>query len=184
MSITLGKNEKVIKSWDYATAAQGRENCDYNLTVTDKRLIHTTASRNGVKRKEIPVTAVVSIDSEYAKKRAWVLSVLVILLGVFGAAAGLLAPVERVTAVTVCIASLGVIAAGIAILIAGVRVRFSLVVSYATGITAEAAFSADTMRKSRRRRNSRKLRIAVDVSAAEEITDVIGALLLVDRGAE
>ncbi len=69
MELKLAQNERIIKSWDYAEGGHTLErNKDHsNLTVTNLRVVSTTASNISLKRKEIPLKDVRSVEGEFKK---------------------------------------------------------------------------------------------------------------------
>lgn len=73
MELKLGKDEKIIKSWDYAIAGkmfQGKERkIQSNLTITNKRLVATQSNDIYLKRDEIPVAAIKNISGECRRAR-------------------------------------------------------------------------------------------------------------------
>lgn len=90
MNIELSNDEKLIKSWDYATVKGtqgGKSTC--NLTVTDKRIINVISNGNFINIDEVKNDSIVGYDANYARKSAltsilWmVVGVLVALLNIF-----------------------------------------------------------------------------------------------------
>ncbi len=73
MELKLGKDEQIIKSWDYAISskmlqAKGKK-IQSNLTVTNKRIVASQYNDVYLKRDEIPLAAVKNISGEYRTAR-------------------------------------------------------------------------------------------------------------------
>lgn len=73
MELKLAKDEKIIKSWDYAIEGkmfQGKEKkVKSNLTITNKRVIASQHSDIYLKRDEIPVSAIKTVSGEFRRAR-------------------------------------------------------------------------------------------------------------------
>lgn len=88
--MTYAQNEKLISSWDYATAKRGGafygSKDTYNLTVTDKRIIYGKDKKNGYDRTEILLDSVKAVDFECGNTSllAFILIALGIAIFVFG----------------------------------------------------------------------------------------------------
>ena len=79
MNLSLGSNEAVVKSWDYAKTkgiifTKGTS----NLTVTNKRVIATTESKRGISRDEVSISEISGISANYYSN----FSILLVLLGI------------------------------------------------------------------------------------------------------
>lgn len=69
---TLSKGEEIVKSWEYAQVQQdgkqgGASKKKTNLTVTNKRLIHTTKSEDSYTRSEFPLAKIKKIEGTCSK---------------------------------------------------------------------------------------------------------------------
>ena len=62
MDATLGSNERLIKSWNYAKTKGGLK-AEANLTVTDRRVISSVATKRSIVRDEIPVSAITGVST-------------------------------------------------------------------------------------------------------------------------
>ena len=83
MELKLAKDERIIKSWDYAIEGrmfQGKEKkVKSNLTITNKRLVATQHSDIYLKRDEIPVASIKSISGEFRRaRRFWAMLKLIV----------------------------------------------------------------------------------------------------------
>ncbi len=58
MPLYLCKNEKILKNWTFASEEAGNGTYSHNLTVTNKRMVATSASPNSISRTEIPIDSV------------------------------------------------------------------------------------------------------------------------------
>ena len=58
---TLAKDEKIVKSWDYALTKSAGVKTTANLTVTNKRVVRTAESKRGVSRDEIPLDSIKTV---------------------------------------------------------------------------------------------------------------------------
>lgn len=79
MNLSLGSNESIIKSWEYAKLkglifTKGTS----NLTVTNKRVIAINESKRGLSRDEIAIDEISGISTNYYNN----FSLLLVLLGV------------------------------------------------------------------------------------------------------
>ncbi len=76
---TLSKGEEIVKSWEYAQVQQGEKKSGLfkqmkvsfekktNLTVTNKRLIHTTMSEDSYSRSEFSLAKIKKIEGSCGK---------------------------------------------------------------------------------------------------------------------
>ncbi len=73
MELKIGKDEQIIKSWDYAVSGKAlqskQKKVQSNLTVTNKRIVASQYNDIYLKRDEIPVAAVKNISGEYRTAR-------------------------------------------------------------------------------------------------------------------
>ena len=65
MPLYLCKNEKILKNWTFASEETSNGTYSHNLTVTNKRMVATSASPNSISRTEIPIDSVKSINGSY-----------------------------------------------------------------------------------------------------------------------
>ena len=65
MPLYLCKNEKILKNWTFASEETSNGTYSHNLTVTNKRIVATSASPNSISRTEIPIDSVKSINGSY-----------------------------------------------------------------------------------------------------------------------
>lgn len=78
-TLTLGNNESVVKSWEYAkTKGLIFKKGTSSLTVTNKRVINITESKKAIVRDEVSVNEITGISASYSSN----FSLLFILLGV------------------------------------------------------------------------------------------------------
>lgn len=89
--IMLASNEKMLKSWTYATSSVkkgfSRKTTDHTLTVTSKRIIQTSHSSRKVSKTEIPLSDVkkLALTHEVGSN---VGAIILIILGVLAAILG------------------------------------------------------------------------------------------------
>ncbi len=83
MDLKLASGETVLKDWKYAHGkfTADRKVTDCNLTVTNKRIVHTVENAVSLSRSEIPLASVTGISAEYRRNRTLLLR----LQAVFGA---------------------------------------------------------------------------------------------------
>ena len=69
VQLKFGKDEQVLKSWDYAKAGHtfDKDKQECNLTVTNKRIISTKESTYSLDREEIPLKEVHGIEGTYRR---------------------------------------------------------------------------------------------------------------------
>ncbi len=74
MELKLAKDEKIVKSWDYAISGSGfsaRKKIKSNLTLTNMRIIATQYNDVSLDRKEIPIKAVKNVQGSFQKNRSF-----------------------------------------------------------------------------------------------------------------
>ncbi len=67
MSLMLCSDERILKSWTFASDETTVGNKTYNLTVTNKRIISTNSSPQSISRTELPLSSVKGITGSYSK---------------------------------------------------------------------------------------------------------------------
>lgn len=65
--LVLAKGESVVKCYRYASVKTKKDNIDSSLTITNMRVVSQSKGKRFFDRTEIPIQAVYSIDSYYAK---------------------------------------------------------------------------------------------------------------------
>lgn len=179
MEIELGKNENLVKSWDYATAKEkgifkAKTLC--NLTVTDKRIILSNRGKNQNARKEIPVESITAVNSSLSKKRPWGIAVLLSLIGIL---LGVLLIVSKLTIPAIIVIVAALIAAVLLIILGlKVRLRLDLITDINIAHTDSVSIYANTI-VLKKKHSAKPMRVAIDAAVAEEIVSTIGGLLLV-----
>ena len=156
MELICGKNESIIKSWDYALEKKGSERKTFNLTATDKRIISSAESKTSFERREIYLADVKSLSFNF-ERNGMFKAILLLILGI-------------ITAVALV---------GIFLIVAAVNIlrakSFALtIVTYgeeSEGISLGA--SALTKKKSKG-----KLKVIVHKKDAMEIMNELGAIVL------
>lgn len=167
MDTNLGVGEQLVKSWDYAIS-KGRffKNGEYNLKLTDKRIISTSTTKRGYSRTDIKTDSVsgVSLSTEHG---SIVAGIICIVLGIILVVAAIL------TIPYLAIAGAVLILGGvIKIMLAGNSLSLNLYVeSYSMPfITANGI---------KRRKHMRTVRVKVNRGVAEDIvTNFANYLLL------
>lgn len=156
MQLKCGKNESVIKSWDYAYTKQRGERKTYNLTVTDKRMVASSESSNNVDRREIYLDDVKTMDYSFSKS-GLLGALLLIIFGVF----------------------LSIVIIGIFMIINGVHKlkegSFTLTITTRGEESDGIALGASSFLNLKKKRG--KLKVKVDREAAIEIINELGAIL-------
>lgn len=101
MSVQLAKNEKVVRSYDYATAQKGglaSTSITKSLVVTNKRIIHkevgTGKNNEFVKTSEMPVSSAKYVNTYYQKLKFPIFLVWGIIFAVIALVAFLAIPEE------------------------------------------------------------------------------------------
>ena len=84
----LAPNEQVIGDWEYAGIKKRRKKTASSLILTNRRLIHDTASKRTIERHELTLNQVDSIDY-YHRKFSNFVAILLIVLGALFAAGGI-----------------------------------------------------------------------------------------------
>lgn len=66
MPLYLCKDERVLKNWTFASDETSAGQKDYNLIVTNKRLVSTSVSPSSITRTELPLSSIKSITGSYS----------------------------------------------------------------------------------------------------------------------
>ncbi len=161
MELKCGKNETLLKSWTYAKEKQGWEHKEYNLTVTDKRIISSAESSKCMDRREIYLDDVKTLEYNFAKKGAFG-AMLMLILGI--------------------ITSIMVI--GIFLIIRAVHIlkekSFTLTITTQGEESDGINLGASSMLRSKKHG---KLKVKVNKDAAIEIMNELGAIVLDKKSA-
>lgn len=164
MELKLAKNENVIKSWDYAMAkglmTKKSRKMTANLTLTNKRVVNTISNDISLKRTELPVDSIKTVDGNYAKNPI-LFATIKLVLGIL---------------LTVCI--VGILFKGFSIkwiksaweTIKGCYFELTLITSGAEGTSVTLGATRGVLKVN-------KFKVSVDKTVAKEILDEIGAAI-------
>lgn len=152
MDATLGSNERLIKSWNYAKTKGGLK-AEANLTVTDRRVISSVATKRSIVRDEIPVSAITGVSTSYCSN----FSLLYILMGVIFCITIILFPI-----------GLNFIRKG---------TGTSLSVYFDVSLPANPFISTTSIRK---RRKTKKATVKVDRASAKQIAEELSTIIFVE----
>ena len=84
MELKLAQGESIVKSWDYSIAGgigRSKRKRKDNLTVTNKRIIHSAYSDIELSREEVYVKDAKAINASYAKNGS-ILAILKLIVGI------------------------------------------------------------------------------------------------------
>ncbi len=188
MPLYLCKNEKILKNWTFASEEAGNGTYNHCLTVTNKRMVATSASPNSISRTEIPIDSVKSInDSYYATEEktnnpngsivlAGILLLIarIILIAVFiGNLAGMIiGPILGLTGLIIVI--VGATRSKTVTASAGFSLMVTTAGSEGTPLSVGKSFnSAQTQTQTIQLSN-----VTINKETVEEILDMLGALVL------
>ncbi len=179
MNIELGKNENLVKSWDYATEKEKglfKSKIICNLTVTDKRIVLSNRAKNSTSREEIPVESIKAVNSSLSKKRPWGIACLIAIIGLV---VGILLISSSQTLPGIIFIAVPIVIA-ILLIVLGlkVRLRLDLITDIDIVHTESVSIYANTIVLTKKR-FSKPVRVSVDAVVAEEIVSTIGGLLLI-----
>lgn len=166
MQLKFGKDEVVLKSWDYAKAGhtfdKNKKEC--NLTVTNKRIISTKENKFSLEREEIPLHEVHGIEGKYkrndslgAKIRKWIGIVLCIVI------IGIPILIKALKDLRACVLELTITTNG------GDGDPLCIGMAGAANNTKRFHFFGNTLNK---------FKVYVDKDMAREILDEIGSVVL------
>lgn len=174
--MTLAKNEKIIKEWEYATQKAGMHTTKKTLTATNKRLIHEVRSSRDVTRDEVNLDNVKSLSMSSAK-RISVGAVIAIIIGAILLIAGVVIKfaMEAEMVVMVPFLVIGAIIIIIAIFCLK-KAAFTLDIVTNGNASIHAGSSNIVSRK-----KTNTVEIKINLGVANDIIENLGAILL-DRG--
>ena len=81
MELICGKNESIVKSWDYALEKRGLDRKNFNLSVTNKRIISSAESSTSYERGEIYLSDVKSLGFKF-ERNGLLKAILLLILGI------------------------------------------------------------------------------------------------------
>lgn len=84
MDIKYASNEQLVKTWDYASSKEGSDRRDYNISVTNKRIIYTAEGNKGIDRREMYLSDVKTLEYGFAKS-AGIGTILLLIFGIITA---------------------------------------------------------------------------------------------------
>lgn len=166
MDFTADNGERLLKSWDYAkTKGMIFTKGEYNLTVTDKRVISTARTKLGDARTDIKLSTIEGVSTTY-KTGSLVAAIITLILGI-------------VLSVVFAIVFLPMIAVGLLLVLIGILcIMFAgtsvSVVLYVKS-HSESFLAANSITRSKR---AKKVRVKVDRVAAAEIANQLATYIL------
>ena len=157
MELICGTNESIVKSWDYALEKRGLlESKNHNLTVTDKRIVASSISNTSYERREIYLSDVKTLDFKFQRNGA-AKAIFMLILGI-------------ITAILIF---------GIFLIVAAVRIlkarSFSLTIITSGGSSEGISVGAFSVLN---KKNYDKLKVIVNKTAAMEIINQLGSIIL------
>ncbi len=172
MQTQLSADETIIKSWDYASEKKRGEKNRANLTVTNKRIIASTANSHEYKYTEIPLKAVQTIDG-YRDKKFNIFSIIII---VFGLVSAIVAIASFKSNIGIAVALLLL---GIVLLILGIvnlcKGSFYLIIGIGNDALCLNANSGDEFKHKKRRQP--RVKVKIDYNMVDEIFASLGAIV-------
>ncbi len=155
--MVLAQNETVVKSWRYAQTKQGRERTESTLTLTDKRLVSTVKGNHDFSQTEVPLNCICG-SSVYVGRKGKLLPILMIILGI-----------------PLVILGIGIVLIKNAVdmLKAG---EFQLEIE-TEGLPIDFGGVSSFVKA----KNRHKLRVKVDMKAANEIAETLSSLIMNKR---
>ena len=171
--MTLAKNEKIIKEWEYASVKAGGHTTKKTLTATNKRIIHEVRSSRDITRDEVTLDNVKSLSMSSAK-RISVGAVIAIIFGAFLLLAGLVLnfTADMESALTVAMMVIGVIVIVIAIFFLK-RAAFTLEI-LTSGCSSIYAGSSNIVSS----KKNTTVEIKINLGVANDIIETLGAIIL------
>ncbi len=157
----LAKNEKLIKNWDYARSKQGNVKTSASLTLTSKRIIYSSKSKNETIRDEIPLDSVkgVSFNKNFQSNFS---AILMIAFGIF-----------------TCITLIG-IPVGIFLIVIGLKLKdqgsFIMQINTKGQEGTPMCFGASHIYKIKN--NKAKLKVTLDREEIDDIIETFGAIVI------
>lgn len=172
MDINLANQEKIVKSWDYATTKAKSGRSQSNLTITDKRIISTTKGQNINNRVEINVAEVKSFSARFAQPKAPLLALIIMLaLGIASLVVGINKELTYFIAIGAALIVCGIIAFVFTI----GKCNFTMQIFTKGHNDIGLSLTASRFFKIKR---SRKIRIRVDKSCVNDIINTLGAVIV------
>lgn len=191
MAIKLAENEQLLKSWNYAT----KDKKQYNLTVTDKRVVSSEYEQENLTRREISMSTIKSVDGAI-KQRKSVSPIILILI------AGILTFIIGITLVFDSIEFISAIFIGIALIVVFILLvvlkkvpliiirdfSFQLVIE-TNVLVGSALYVGSEFNKGAKATTGlfasiknifrkKKVKITIDTVLAKEILDEIGSIVV------
>ena len=174
--MTLAKNEKIIKEWEYASVKAGGHTTKKTLTATNKRIIHEVRSSRDITRDEVNLENVKALSMSSAK-RISIGAVIAIIFGAFLLLAGLVLnfAADMEATLTVAMMVIGVIVIIIAIFFLK-KAAFTLEIK-TDGSSSIYAGSSNIVASNK----NTTVEIKINLTVANDIIETLGAIIL-DKG--
>lgn len=172
MQMQLSADETIIKSWDYASEKKGGEKNRANLTVTNKRIIASTANSHEYGYTEIPIKAVQTIDG-YRDKKFNIFSIIAIVFGLIIAIFGITSFASNIgIAVPLLLLGIVFLFLGIANLCKG---SFYLIIGIGSDALCLGASNRDESKL--KKRSQSRVKVKIDYNMVDEILASLGAIV-------
>lgn len=181
MELKFYNDERIVNSWDYGKDKKA------NLTVTDKRIISSVRNEKGIKRSEMPVEDVKTVNFFYGKLSSvgkTVGAILLLIIGVIG-----FVQVSIITTHSVEVLSVlqrfapmylgeAIFFTGLGVLLLINRKRFSISLTSRSGTSDGIAFGE----KNKNRKKPSKIMVILTVGLC--LCGVIGWIILIIKACE
>lgn len=171
----LANGESIVKEWNYASSKVGANSSTANLTITNKRIVHSIDGTFSTDREEIPLSSVKSVSFSHAKTSV-IGAIVMIILGCLLAIIGIVAAAnsgEGVILVPFLIIGIILVIVGIASLGNGI---FMLNV-ITTGVE-NVSLSLGAVKLSKRFKINQKARIKINHDVVKDIIDSFGTIII------
>lgn len=177
MQFNLGKDEKVIKSWVYASETNGKQTSQANLTVTNRRLISVVSSASEMEYSEVPIRAISRIDAGRVSVGGnFLLLVLGILIMIGGIIGAIFAGNMRYIGIVAIAVGFVLFILGLAALKNSNSGSFYLTISVEGNISGKLEIGANNIvRKGNNR--SQTIRIKIDFAKVDDMLASLGAII-------
>ncbi len=177
MLLKLGKDEQILRSWDYACEKEGKDQNQANLTVTNRRVITTIRNAHKYEYSEVPIESIRRIDASRDKNSGFglVFVILGAILAIGGAVWAIISkPFQPMTLLPVAIGAVLIIA-GIIQMTNQNKGSFYLCFTLSGSEAGKLDIGANSL--STRKKSSQNVSVKIDFNLVDEMLTSLGAII-------
>lgn len=179
MLLNIGTDEKILKSWDYASEKDSKDQSQANLTVTNRRVISIISNAHKYEYSEVPVDSIRRIDAYRDKKPNNGLAVLIfgIILVIVGIVVACTLKITVASMYVLFPAFIGVILCIVGIAMLCNKNKGTFYISFSLSGNEAGKLDIGAQNATLKKKNSQTVSVKIDFNLVDDMLTSLGAII-------